>query len=77
MVDLKRRPRSAGLPTRLARIGLVNVQIAILVTVRDTWRRVVCHPGSNEIEWPLYLLTPCGLRSKVYPQVENELGNRF
>ena len=77
MVDLNRRSRSAGLPTRLARMALRNVQIAMLVTVRDTRRRVVCHPGANEIEWPLYLLTPCGLRSKVYRQVENELGNRF
>ena len=77
MVDLNRRPRSAGLPVRLARRALRNVQIAMLVTVRDTRRRVVCHPGADEIEWPLYLLTPCGLRSKVYPQVENELGKRF
>ena len=77
MVDLNRRSPLREITTQLARRALRNVQIAMLVTVRDTRRRVVCHPGADEIEWPLYLLTPCGLRSKVYPQVENELGKRF
>src|SRR6266550_6179489 len=77
MVEWNRRSRSAGLPTRLARITLKNVQITILVTALDTRRRVVCHLGACIIEWFIYLLTLCTLQSKVHRQVGSELGNRF
>ncbi len=49
----------------------------MLVTVRVTRRRVMCHSGAQEIEWPLYLLTLCNHRRKVHGQVGNELGKRF
>jgi hypothetical protein len=45
--------------------------------VRVVRRRMMCHFGAGEREFPLYLLTLSSLRRTVLGQVGSEFGNRF